>query len=98
MIDVLTKVAEEAGTTVGAGRAGLGRQRPGVASTIIGARTMDQLEDNLGALEVQLTAEQIQALNAGLSAQAEFPARFSAERAYRDSATTESTIDGQERQ
>jgi hypothetical protein len=38
-------------------------QRPGVASTIIGARTMEQLEDNLGALEVKLAAGQIKVLN-----------------------------------
>lgn len=31
--------------------------RPGVTSPIIGPRTMEQLEDNLGALSVELTAE-----------------------------------------
>jgi aryl-alcohol dehydrogenase-like predicted oxidoreductase len=29
--------------------------RPGITSPIIGPRTMDQLEDNLGALRVELT-------------------------------------------
>jgi aryl-alcohol dehydrogenase-like predicted oxidoreductase len=32
-------------------------QQPGITSPIIGPRTMEQLEDNLGALEVTLTAE-----------------------------------------
>lgn len=32
-------------------------QQPGVTSPIIGPRTMEQLEDNLGALEVEITEE-----------------------------------------
>jgi aryl-alcohol dehydrogenase-like predicted oxidoreductase len=34
-------------------------QQPGVSSAIIGPRTMEQLEDNLGALEVRLSAEEL---------------------------------------
>ena len=37
---------------------GLGDILGGLASTIIGARTMEQLEDNLGAAGWKLTAEQ----------------------------------------
>jgi aryl-alcohol dehydrogenase-like predicted oxidoreductase len=37
--------------------------RPGVASTIIGARRMDQLEQNLAALDITLTADQIARLD-----------------------------------
>jgi hypothetical protein len=33
--------------------------QPGVSSTIIGARRLDQLEDNVKALEVKLTAEDL---------------------------------------
>ena len=51
-------------------------QRPGVASTIIGARTMEQLEDNLGALEVKLTAEQIKALDEVSKPKLNFPHDF----------------------
>lgn len=36
---------------------------PVVTSPIIGPRTMEQLEDNLGALEVTLTEEEVQRLN-----------------------------------
>jgi aryl-alcohol dehydrogenase-like predicted oxidoreductase len=32
-------------------------QQPGVTSPIIGPRTMEQLEDNLGALAITLTTE-----------------------------------------
>ncbi|XRQ13838.1 aldo/keto reductase [Actinomadura welshii] len=38
-------------------------QRPGVAAPIIGARTAAQLEDNLGALEVELSASQLARLD-----------------------------------
>jgi hypothetical protein len=41
--------------------------RPGVASTIIGARRLEQLDDNLGALGLALTPEQIARLD-GLTA------------------------------
>ena len=34
------------------------RERPGVTSTIIGARRAEQLEDNIGSLDVALTAEE----------------------------------------
>jgi diketogulonate reductase-like aldo/keto reductase len=34
------------------------RERPGVTSTIIGARRAEQLEDNIGSLDIALTAEE----------------------------------------
>ncbi len=38
-------------------------ERPGVTSPIIGPRTMEQLEDNLGALDVTVTAEDHRAID-----------------------------------
>ena len=38
-------------------------ERPGVTSPIIGPRTMEQLEDNLGALEVTVTSEDHQRID-----------------------------------
>jgi diketogulonate reductase-like aldo/keto reductase len=38
--------------------------QPGVTSTIIGARRLSQLEDNVKALEVELTAEELARLDA----------------------------------
>ncbi|KAG0004804.1 hypothetical protein BGZ79_008049 [Entomortierella chlamydospora] len=38
-------------------------QRPGITSPLIGARSMAQLEDNLGALEFKLSEEQMDRLN-----------------------------------
>jgi hypothetical protein len=37
--------------------------RPGVASTIIGARRLDQLEQNLSALDVTLSRDEIASLD-----------------------------------
>ena len=52
------------------------RGRPGVASTIIGARRRDQLEQNLAALEVTLTRDQIAALDTLSEPALNFPANF----------------------
>ncbi len=38
--------------------------QPGVTSIIIGARRLAQFEDNIGALDVNLTAEELARLNA----------------------------------
>jgi len=76
VLDVLTTVAREAGTTVARTALAWVAQRPAIASTIIGARTMDQLEDNLGALEVKLTAEQVKALNEVSQPKLNFPHDF----------------------
>jgi aryl-alcohol dehydrogenase (NADP+) len=38
------------------------RQRPGVASVLLGARTTDQLDDNLGALSWHLSDDEMRDL------------------------------------
>ena len=50
--------------------------RPGVASTIIGARRMDQLEQNLAALDLRLTADQIARLDTLSKPTLGFPMQF----------------------
>lgn len=50
--------------------------RPGVASPILGARTMAQLDDNLAALDLVLTADDMAALDAASTPQLNFPAHF----------------------
>jgi aryl-alcohol dehydrogenase-like predicted oxidoreductase len=40
------------------------RDRPGVSSVILGARTTEQLKDNLGAADVRLDAEDVKTLDA----------------------------------
>jgi aryl-alcohol dehydrogenase-like predicted oxidoreductase len=39
-------------------------QQPGVTSAIIGPRTMEQFDDNMGALDVTLTPEDLEAIDA----------------------------------
>ncbi len=39
------------------------RQRPTVSSVLLGVRTTSQLEDNLAALDWELTSEEMRALN-----------------------------------
>jgi aryl-alcohol dehydrogenase-like predicted oxidoreductase len=76
ILDVLTKVANEAGTTVARAALAWVVARPGVASTIIGARTMEQLDDNLGGLEVKLSDSQLAELNTASKPRLGFPNEF----------------------
>jgi hypothetical protein len=50
--------------------------RAGVTSTILGARTMAQLEDNLGACTLRLTAEETARLDALSKPALPFPCDF----------------------
>jgi aryl-alcohol dehydrogenase-like predicted oxidoreductase len=50
--------------------------KPGVASTIIGARTMEQLDQNLAALDVALPAAVVEKLDAVSAPVLGFPAAF----------------------
>ena len=50
--------------------------RPGVASTIIGARRLDQLEQNLAALDISLSADQIARLDKLSKPTLSFPMQF----------------------
>src|SRR3954452_6540652 len=50
--------------------------RPGVASTIIGARRLDQLEQNLAALDVKVSAEHVATLDTLSKPALNFPANF----------------------
>ena len=73
ILDVLERIATELGTTVPRVALAWVQGRPGVTSTIIGARTMEQLEDNVGALDVKLTAEQVTRLDAASTPVLPFP-------------------------
>jgi aryl-alcohol dehydrogenase-like predicted oxidoreductase len=76
VVQVLKTVAAEAGTTPARAALAWVQQRPGVTSSIIGARTMEQLEDNLGALETKLTPEQIKTLDDASQPKLNFPHDF----------------------
>jgi diketogulonate reductase-like aldo/keto reductase len=50
--------------------------RPGVTSTIIGARTMKQLDSNLAALDLPLSTEHLERLDKLSEPKLNFPAQF----------------------
>lgn len=76
VVDVLREVAAEVETTPARAALAWVQQRPGVSSTIIGARTLEQLEDNLGSLTVTLSPPQIERLNAVSQPKLNFPHEF----------------------
>ena len=57
-IEVLVEVAESHGVSAAQVSLAWLMGRPGVASVIVGARTEEQLQDNLGAAELQLADEE----------------------------------------
>lgn len=63
-VDALEELARAHDSTVARVALAWVRQRPGVTSTIIGARRWEQLEDNLASLEVELSAEERARLDA----------------------------------
>jgi aryl-alcohol dehydrogenase-like predicted oxidoreductase len=76
IIDEVMRVAAERNTTAAAVALAWVQSRPGVTSTIIGARRLDQLDQNLSALEVKLGAEHIAALEKVSQPTLNFPAPF----------------------
>ncbi|MGH8143315.1 MAG: aldo/keto reductase [Steroidobacteraceae bacterium] len=76
VIDAMVQIAQEAGTTPARVALHWVQSRPGVTSTIIGARTMEQLEDNLAALDLHLKPEQIAQLNELTTPKLNFPFQF----------------------
>jgi aryl-alcohol dehydrogenase-like predicted oxidoreductase len=59
VIDELLQVAKEVDTSPARAALAWVMAQPGVTSTIIGARTMEQLEQNLGGLSVKLSPSQL---------------------------------------
>lgn len=76
VIDVLLRVAKAADASPAHVALAWVRSRPGVSSTIIGARTLAQLDDNLGALDVRLAPEHLAALDEVSKPSLSFPAAF----------------------
>ncbi len=64
LIDELEVIAQARESTVAAVALAWVQGQPGVTSTIIGARRLAQLEDNVKALDVQLTTEDLARLDA----------------------------------
>jgi aryl-alcohol dehydrogenase-like predicted oxidoreductase len=73
VIDALDAVAAETGETVPKVALNWLLQRPTVSSVIIGARTEEQLRQNLGAVDWNLTAEQVARLDKASATQPVYP-------------------------
>ncbi|MDJ1506072.1 aldo/keto reductase [Xanthocytophaga agilis] len=89
VIDVLISIAEQLGTTPARVALAWLQAQPGVTSTILGARTLDQLKDNLAALDVQLQPQHLAALHEVSKPKLNFPYDFLARSgAFSSSGTT----------
>lgn len=73
VIDVLEEIAEETGKAVPQVALNWLLRRPTVSSVIVGARTEEQLRQNLGAVGWALTADQIARLDAASAVPAPYP-------------------------
>ena len=69
-------VAEEVGATPSQVAIAWTLANPAVTSPVMGARTLAQAKDNLGALDVALSPEHVDRLNQASAPDPIFPARF----------------------
>ncbi len=76
ILDALDQASTEHGCSVAQAALAWVRQRAGVDSTIIGARRMDQLTDNIASLGVTLSAEQMARLDEASKPTLNFPHDF----------------------
>ncbi|HBC82456.1 aldo/keto reductase [Pseudescherichia vulneris] len=74
--EVVSSIANESGASSSQIALAWTLRNAAVASTIIGARTVAQAEDNFAALEIVLTDEQLQRLDQASAIDPIFPARF----------------------
>jgi aryl-alcohol dehydrogenase-like predicted oxidoreductase len=73
VLDAVDVVAKETGKSVPQIAINWLLQRPSVSSVIIGARSIEQLRDNLGSVGWKLTPEQMAALDAASAPNAPYP-------------------------
>ena len=76
IIEAASRIAETRKATIAQIALAWLRAQPAVSSVILGVRTMAQLEDNLGAAEVALSADELGTLNAVSALPELYPYRF----------------------
>ncbi|MDZ4755370.1 MAG: aldo/keto reductase [Phycisphaerae bacterium] len=76
IIDVLDSIARARSCTVAQVALRWTMEREGVASIIIGARTLAQLEDNIGSAGIQLTSDDVRRLDEASAVPRAFPWDF----------------------
>jgi aryl-alcohol dehydrogenase-like predicted oxidoreductase len=64
VVETLEKIGKKKGCTPSQIALAWCKDQPGITSPIIGPRTMEQLEDNLGSMAVEITAEDSSAIDA----------------------------------
>lgn len=79
IIEALGQIAEARDATYSQIALAWLRAQPAVATTIVGVRTMEQLKDNLGAGDINLTGEELASLNTASALPELYPYRFIAE-------------------
>jgi aryl-alcohol dehydrogenase-like predicted oxidoreductase len=73
IVDALEPMAKEKGVSVAQLSLAWLLKQPAVSSVIIGANSMEQLEDNLKSVEVDFTTEELQRLDEVSGLPAEYP-------------------------
>lgn len=81
---VVMAIAEEAGCTASQVALSWARQQVGTVIPLVGARNLEQLRDNLGALEVTLGDEQLRRLDEASRIDLGFPHNFLSQEHIRD--------------
>src|SRR5918993_973293 len=75
-LDMVGRISEETGKSYAQISLNWLLRQNGVTAPIIGARTLEQLEDNIGASGWQLTAEQVEELSEASALEDVYPYRF----------------------
>ena len=73
IIDVITEVGKQHNVSPAAIALAWVRQQPGITSTIIGAKTVDQLNDNIKSTEVTLTEDDLKKIDEVSALPKEYP-------------------------
>ena len=72
-VEALERIAKEKGATIAQVALTWLLAQPGVTSIIIGANKMSQLEDNLKAADLELTAAELEVLSAATPPRPQYP-------------------------
>jgi aryl-alcohol dehydrogenase-like predicted oxidoreductase len=76
VVDELISISRALGATPAAVALAWVQSQPGVTSTIIGARRLDQLDENLAAIDLRLGPDHLAALNRLSEPTLDFPAQY----------------------
>lgn len=76
ILEVVEKIAREREKSCAQITLAWIRSRQGVIASIIGARTLEQFENNLGSLEIELSLEELRSLDEISQPESEYPYSF----------------------